>query len=62
MPYRWVLAFARSWRSAAGVAVLPTASLTFGGLLLGAIVIIGALSFFAALALGPIAEQLSSHP
>ena len=38
---------------------LPTSSLTFGGFLLGTIVVVGALSFFAALALGPIAEQLA---
>ena len=37
---------------------LPTSGLTFSGLLLGSIVVVGALSFFSALALGPIAEQL----
>ena len=36
---------------------LRTDSIVFGGFTVGTIVIVGALSFFAALALGPIAEQ-----
>jgi K+-transporting ATPase ATPase A chain len=51
--------FARQSRRAPTIAALPTASWTFGGLLLGVIVIVGALSFFAALSLGPLAEQLA---
>ena len=38
---------------------LPTTSATFYGLLLGTILVVGALSYFAALALGPLAEQLA---
>jgi potassium-transporting ATPase potassium-binding subunit len=38
---------------------LPTGGVTFSALLVGTIVIVGALSFFASLALGPIAEQLA---
>jgi K+-transporting ATPase ATPase A chain len=38
---------------------LPTGGITFSGLLIGTIVIVGALSYFAALALGPVAEQLA---
>ena len=37
----------------------PTTGGLFVGLLVGVIVIIGGLTFFPALALGPIAEQLS---
>lgn len=38
---------------------LPTGSATFACFLLGTIIVIGALSYFAALALGPIAEHLA---
>ena len=54
--------FARQSRRAPTIAALPTASLTFGGLLVGVIGIVGALSFFVALALGPFAEQLARTP
>ena len=50
--------FARQGRRAPTTAVLNTASWTFFGLLVGVIAIVGALSFFAVLALGPIADQL----
>jgi potassium-transporting ATPase potassium-binding subunit len=36
----------------------PVSGLLFGGLLIGTVVIVGALTFFPALALGPIVEQL----
>jgi K+-transporting ATPase ATPase A chain len=49
---------ARQGRRAPTAAALNTASWTFFGLLLGVIAIVGALSFFAVLALGPIADQL----
>jgi len=40
---------------------LRTDSLLFAGLVTGTVVIVGALSYFAALGLGPIAEQLLLH-
>ena len=46
----------RRWPSTAGT--LPSDSVTFGALLLGTILLVGALSFLPALALGPIAEAL----
>ena len=42
----------------AGLGTFPTTTPLFGGLVVGVIVIVGALTFFPALALGPIAEQL----
>ena len=39
------------------VAVLPCDTVTFGVLVLGTVVLVGALCFLPALALGPIAEQ-----
>jgi K+-transporting ATPase ATPase A chain len=51
--------FARQSRRAPTIAVLPTATWTFGALLVGVILIVGALSFFLALSLGPIAERLA---
>jgi K+-transporting ATPase ATPase A chain len=54
--------FAGQARRAPSSGVLPTASWTFAGVLVGVIVIVGALTFFAALFLGPIAEQLAAHP
>jgi K+-transporting ATPase ATPase A chain len=51
--------FARQSRRAPTIAVLPTASWTFGALLVGVILIVGALSFFAAVSLGPIADQVA---
>ena len=46
-------------QAAPSLGTLPTASITFACLLLGTIVIVGALSYFAVLALGPIAEHTS---
>jgi len=46
----------RRWPTTAGT--LPSDSATFGALVLGTIVLVGALSFLPALALGPIAEAL----
>jgi K+-transporting ATPase ATPase A chain len=40
-------------------ATLPTASLTFAGMLIGVIAVVGGLSYFVALALGPLAEHLT---
>ena len=42
----------------AGPGTFPTTSPLFSGLVVGVIVIVGALTFFPALALGPIVEQL----
>jgi hypothetical protein len=46
----------RRWPTTAGT--LPSDSATFGALLLGTILLVGALCFLPALALGPIAEAL----
>ena len=46
----------RRWPTTAGT--LPSDSVMFGTLVLGTIVLVGALSFLPALALGPIAEAL----
>lgn len=43
----------------AGVGTLPTCGLLFTGLLTGTVLLIGALTFVPALALGPVAEHLS---
>jgi K+-transporting ATPase ATPase A chain len=51
--------FARQYRVQHTFATLPTASVTFGGMLISVILIVGALSYFIVLALGPIAEHLS---
>jgi K+-transporting ATPase ATPase A chain len=51
--------FAQQTRKPPTYATLPTASLTFAGMLVGVIAIVGGLSYFVALSLGPIAEQLS---
>ena len=40
---------------------LPTHDLLFAGLLVGTVILVGALTFFPALALGPIAEQYLMH-
>jgi K+-transporting ATPase ATPase A chain len=42
----------------AGVGTLPTHNLLFIVLLVAVVIVVGALSFFPALALGPIVEQL----
>jgi K+-transporting ATPase ATPase A chain len=46
----------------AGVGTLRTDSLTFGLMLLGTMLLAGALLFFPAAALGPVAEQLGPIP
>ena len=45
-------------RVAPSLGTFPTTGALFGVLLIGVIVIVGALTFFPALALGPIVEQL----
>lgn len=42
-----------------GSGTLPTHGFMFGGLLLGTTVLVAGLTFFPAMALGPIAEALS---
>jgi K+-transporting ATPase ATPase A chain len=44
-----------------GIGTLPTTSPIFVGLLVGVILLVGALSFFPALALGPVAEALTGR-
>ena len=62
LPIVFVLALAGSFaaqrRAPAGAGTLPTAGPAFAGLLTGTIVLVAALTFFPALALGPIAEAL----
>ncbi|BAH49202.1 potassium-transporting ATPase subunit KdpA [Rhodococcus opacus] len=62
LPIIFVLALAGSLASqkktAAGTGTLPTAGPMFTGLLTGTVVLVAALTFFPALALGPIAEAL----
>ena len=50
---------ARKKRVPAGAGTLPTHSPLFVTLLIGVVIIVGALTFFPALALGPIVEHLS---
>jgi K+-transporting ATPase ATPase A chain len=50
--------FAAQGRRLATIGTLPCDTLTFGVLTLGAVVLLGALSFLPALALGPMAEHL----
>jgi K+-transporting ATPase ATPase A chain len=45
-----------------GAGTLPTHTPLFVGMLVGTIVIVGALTFIPALALGPIVEHLTLHP
>jgi K+-transporting ATPase ATPase A chain len=52
--------FAQKARRPASYATLPTASWTFAAMLVGVLGIVGGLSYFVALSLGPIAEHLSS--
>jgi potassium-transporting ATPase potassium-binding subunit len=49
--------FARQRRRPATVGTLPTDTFSFGVLLVGTAVVVGGLSYFAALALGPIVEH-----
>ncbi|TJZ81247.1 potassium-transporting ATPase subunit KdpA [Rhodococcus oryzae] len=62
LPIIFVLALAGSLASqkktAPGAGTLPTAGPMFAGLLTGTVVLVAALTFFPALALGPIAEAL----
>ncbi len=64
VPMAAILAIAGSLAAKRQVAVtegtLRTDNLLFAGLLLGVILLVGALSFFPALALGPIAEYLQA--
>jgi K+-transporting ATPase ATPase A chain len=50
--------FARQVRKPETVGTLPNDNLTFGVLVLGTVLLVGALCFLPSLALGPIAEQL----
>ena len=50
--------FAAQGRKAPTIGTLPCDTVTFGVLVLGTVVLVGALCFLPALALGPIAEQL----
>ncbi|MDG3011049.1 potassium-transporting ATPase subunit KdpA [Rhodococcus sp. D2-41] len=63
LPIIFVLALAGSLaaqkKTPAGAGTLPTHGAMFSGLLVGTIVLVAALTFFPALALGPIAEALS---
>ncbi|MBM4600391.1 hypothetical protein GS440_19495, partial [Rhodococcus hoagii] len=45
-------------RTPAGAGTLPTSGPMFTGLLTGTVVLVAALTFFPALALGPISEAL----
>ena len=49
-------------RVAPSLGTFPTTGVLFGVLLVGVVVIVGALTFFPALALGPIVEQLLQEP
>ncbi len=48
-------------RVAASLGTFPTTGLLFGTLVVGVIIIVGALTFFPALSLGPIVEQLMQN-
>ena len=52
--------FARQGRKAETTGTLPSDTITFGILVLGTVLLIGALSFLPVLALGPIAEYLKT--
>ncbi|WP_137724268.1 potassium-transporting ATPase subunit KdpA [Prescottella subtropica] len=62
LPILFVLALAGSLsaqrKTPAGVGTLPTSGPMFAGLLTGTVVLVAALTFFPALALGPISEAL----
>lgn len=62
LPIVFVLALAGSLasqrRTPAGAGTLPTTGAAFAGLLTGTVVLVAALTFFPALALGPVAEAL----
>jgi K+-transporting ATPase ATPase A chain len=46
----------------AGLGTLRTDTATFGGLLVGVVVLVGALTFFPALLLGPVVQGLTGRP
>jgi K+-transporting ATPase ATPase A chain len=50
--------FAAQGRLATTSGTLPSDTVSFGALVLGTVVIVGALNFFPALALGPVVEAL----
>jgi K+-transporting ATPase ATPase A chain len=50
--------FVRQGRRPPSLGTLPTATISFAGVLTGVILIVGGLSYFALLVLGPIAERL----
>jgi K+-transporting ATPase ATPase A chain len=50
--------FAAQGRKAVTIGTLPCDTATFGVLVLAAVVLVGALCFLPALALGPVAEHL----
>ena len=52
-------AFARKRVMPATVGTFPTHTPLFVGLVIGVVVIVGGLTFFPAIALGPLVEQLS---
>ena len=54
-------AFARQGRRVLTVGTLPTDSFSFGVFVAGTAIIVGALSYFPALALGPILEHLTLY-
>lgn len=62
LPILFVLALAGSFagqkKTPPTAGTLPTSGLMFGGLLLGTVILVAALTFFPTLALGPIAEAL----
>ena len=55
-------ALARKKIVPAGAGTLPTHTPLFVGLLVGTVLLVGALTFLPSLALGPIAEQLQGSP
>ena len=44
------------------IGTLRTDTLTFAGMLLGTVLLVGALSFMPAIVLGPVADQLTASP
>ena len=47
--------------SPAGLGTMRTDTPTFAGLLIGTVVLIGALTFFPALLLGPVVQGMTDH-
>jgi K+-transporting ATPase ATPase A chain len=52
---------ARKRVAPAGLGTLRTDTLTFAGLLIGVVVLIGALTFFPALLLGPVVQGMTNQ-